>query len=159
MSSFEPNKLIKECIEKKDIVRLRGTVTGILVRDRNASTGDFEKNIDYIVKECGIKELFEVFDNTKPLISEQVNDRTLTDEDFSDAVYYLKSNFCSERIDDVIKIGRELYPKTIDEYEAEQKKEQRAIKQKVKEKVAKYLTITIALIIFVIIALKIIKKI
>lgn len=159
MSSFEPNKLIKECIEKKDINRLRGTVTGILVRDRNASTGDFENNINYIIDECGITELFENFDSTKPLVSDSVKDRRLTDEDFSDAVYYLKNNFCKERIDDVIKIGRELYPKTIEQYEEEENKEQRAKKQKKKEKVAKYLTIVIVLIIFAIIALKILKKI
>lgn len=158
MNSFKPNKLILECIEKKNIKGLRATVTGILVRDRNASTGDFEKNVNYIINECGITELFEDFDGNKPLISESVRDRKLTDEDFSDAIYYLKNNFCSERIDDVINIGRELYPKTLDEYEEEENRENRFRIQKKKEKVAKYLTIIIVCIIFVIVVLKILEN-
>lgn len=147
MKSFEPNKLIKECIEKNDITRLRGTLTGIVVRDRNFSTGDFENNINYIVNEQGIKELFEEFDDSKPLVSSIVKERELSDEDFSDAIYYLKNNFCSERIEDIKKIAEILYPLEIEENKP----------KKTNGQVKTIIAIVIGIIVLAIIAIKFIK--
>lgn len=42
-----------------------------------------------------------------PTISSQKT--TFTDEDFADAVFELKKNFCQERISDVKTIGKKLY--------------------------------------------------
>ncbi len=77
--------------------------------DTNFSTGEFESIIQYI-KEQGISE-GELKD--KKLEGVLVTDQKVspyTQDDFIDAVSKLKNNFCDERIEDVKKIGKDLYP-------------------------------------------------
>ena len=60
--------------------------------------------MEYVLQQ-GI-EVFEQYDGKKLLSDENKN---LSDEDFSDAVFQLQENFCRQRIDDVKNIGMRLY--------------------------------------------------
>ena len=110
MNNFEPNALIKECINNRDLKGLRGALTTIIYRDRNFSTGDFDNSVDYTINKCQIKEVYQPFDKMEPLFNDSIKSRMFTEENFGDAIYELKVNFCKERIDDVKIIGKELYP-------------------------------------------------
>lgn len=111
MDNFSVNSLIKECIENNDIKGLRVALATIIYGDRDFNKGEFENSLNYVVNDCGIKEVFEEFDSKTPLVSKSVGGRSFTEEDFADAVYELKINFCEERIKDVKEISRALYLK------------------------------------------------
>ena len=51
-------------------------------------------------------EVYQEYDK-KQLVSDEKSEYTA--EDFSEAVFLLKENFCKERINDVKKIGKALY--------------------------------------------------
>lgn len=109
MSRFVPNKLVQECIQNNDIKGLKGAFVGIIFSDRSFSKGEFDHTLDYIRKERNLK-ILESFDNGE-LLSKKINSGNITEDDFEEAVYNLKFNFCKERIDDVKKLGRYLYDK------------------------------------------------
>lgn len=111
MSRFVPNKLVQECIQNNDIKGLKGAFVGIIFSDRSFSKGEFDHTLDYIRKERNIK-ILESFDNGE-LLSNKINNGSVTEDDFEEAVYNLKVNFCKERIDDVKKLGKYSYGKNI----------------------------------------------
>ncbi|MFL0167269.1 hypothetical protein [Candidatus Clostridium helianthi] len=111
MSRFVPNKLVQECIQNNDIRGLRGAFVGIIFSDRSFSKGEFKNTLDYICEETNLK-ILESFDNGE-LLSKKINEGNITEDDFGEAVYNLKVNFCKERIDDVKKIGKHLYGKSL----------------------------------------------
>ncbi|MPQ43551.1 hypothetical protein [Clostridium tarantellae] len=108
MSNFEPNSLVKECIEKSDIPALRNSICTIIYSDRNFSKGDFKNTLNYVVNKCGIKGIYEPFNSEIDSIQLK-KDGNYSEDDFAEAVYELEKNFCKERIDFVEKIGRSLY--------------------------------------------------
>ena len=97
--------IIKKAIAEKDIIALREMVSSIIFVDRNFSKNRFYDILNYvnsklnIMDECGLKG--ELISDTKTNYSQ---------DDFSKALHLLENNFCYERIEDVKKIGRKLYP-------------------------------------------------
>lgn len=111
MSRFIPNKLVQECIANNDIRGLKGAFVAIIFSDRNFSSSDFDNTLNYIRKETNLK-ILESFDNGE-LLSKKISSGNITEDDFGEAVYNLKVNFCKERIDDVKKLGKTLYGKNV----------------------------------------------
>ena len=110
MNNFKVNSFIKECIDNNDVEGIRVALTTIIYGDRNFSKGEFENSLNYVVNTCGIREIFEELDTTAPLICNSVKGRNFNEDDFAEAVYELKVNFCRERIEDVKAISKVLYP-------------------------------------------------
>lgn len=111
MSGVISNKLVKDCIERKDIIGLKGAFVAIIFSDRNFSSGNFDSTLKYVVSETDLK-IFESFDGSQ-LLSEKIKSGNVTEDDFEEAVYDLKINFCMERINDVKKLGEFLYGKNM----------------------------------------------
>ena len=106
---FKPNRLVQECIEKSDIRGLKGAFVGIIFSDRGFKSGDFDNTLSYIKSKTNIN-IMEIFDNGE-LLSNKINSGKVTEDDFGEAVYNLKVNFCEERIKDVKKLAKVLYGK------------------------------------------------
>ncbi|PRR82000.1 hypothetical protein [Clostridium vincentii] len=108
MSNFKPNNLVKECINNKDIKGLKGALVGIILSDRNFSKGYFDNTVSYIIDNCGSDMIYEKFDG-EDILSVNIKNSKITEDDFAEAVYNLKDNFCQERINDVKAISKEIY--------------------------------------------------
>lgn len=98
---------LDEKIAKKDLFMLREALGNTIYGCRNFSDGEFDGAVKY-VENHGVK-IKELYDG-EPLISKTKPEDEWTDRDFSDAIAELKMNFCDERINDVKKIGKKLYP-------------------------------------------------
>lgn len=106
---FKPNRLIQECIENSDVRGLKGAFVGIIFSDRSFSSGDFDNTLSYVKNKTNIN-IMERFDSGE-LLSNKINSGKVTEDDFGEAVYNLKINFCEERIKDVKKLAKVLYGK------------------------------------------------
>jgi hypothetical protein len=78
-----------------------------MYRDRNFSMGDFDKAVKYAVSKVGHENIYKPFDDKYEMVT-NINDAT--EQDFGDAIYHTKMNFCTERINNVKAIGKKLYP-------------------------------------------------
>lgn len=96
---------IEKAIAQKDMKALREAVGNICYTSRDFSSGEFDEAIKY-AKEKGM-DIKESSLTGKPTISSQKS--SFTDDDFAEAVFALKENFCDERIQDVKEIGKKLY--------------------------------------------------
>ena len=108
---MQKNETIEKAIKDRNIQLLRESLGNICYVDANFSIGEFDSTIGYI-KNSGISDE-ELKD--KKLEGELITDQKsspYTQDDFIEAVAKLKNNFCDERIEDVKKIGKMLYPKT-----------------------------------------------
>ena len=92
-------------IQEKDIFMLREALGNTIYGCRNFSDGEFDNAVQY-VESKGIKIKDDELKGA--LIS--TGKQTYTPDDFADAIAELKMNFCDERIADVKKIGKTLYP-------------------------------------------------
>ena len=92
---------IEKGIENHDVAALREAIGSICYTCRDFSNGEF----DAVVKR-GIKLREDQLIGEATISSRKTS---FTDEDFAKAVFYLKGNFCDERIEDVKKIGKTLY--------------------------------------------------
>lgn len=104
--SIFDHKVFKDALEKRDkdsLDVLRESLGNLIYVDRSLKT--FDKALKDVQSKINIMEDY----NNKPLISEQKKLEDMTDSDFSAAIYWLKENFCKERINDVKKIGKYLY--------------------------------------------------
>lgn len=106
---FKPNRLVQECIERSDIRGLKGAFVGIIFSDRSFKSGDFENTLSYIKTKTNMN-IMERFDGGE-LLSNKINSGKVTEDEFEEAVYNLKVNFCEERIKDVKKLAKVLYGK------------------------------------------------
>lgn len=97
-------------IAQNDMEGLRDQLCVKCRLDRSFSTHGFEDGIEYVEKERGVKNLWQPLDRSLAMFGERVErqDPTLSDEDYSRAVFDLSINFCPERIEDVKKLGRYL---------------------------------------------------
>lgn len=111
MRKFTPNKLVQECIANNDIRGLRGAFVAIILSDRSFSKGEFDETLNYIYGETKLV-ILEGFNNEE-LLSKKISVGNITEDDFAEAVYNLKVNFCKERIDDVKKLAKALYGKNM----------------------------------------------
>ena len=102
------NELIEECINNNDLVGLRDVVGSICYTCRDFSDGEFYRAIHYVEITRGIK-IKEKFNPEPALISKTKPKEEFTLEDFGNAVFDLKNNFCDERIEDVKFIGKSMY--------------------------------------------------
>lgn len=95
---------IERGIKSNDIPRLRRVIGNICYTNRSFSNGEFDEAINYVMNK-GIKL------KDDRLVGQLISQKTgpYTDNDFADAVFGLKENFCDERINDVKAIGRSLY--------------------------------------------------
>lgn len=96
---------IEKGIEKKDVQALREAIGSICYTSRDFSSGEFDEAVKY-VESKGIKIKDEQLIGTPTITSQK---STYTDDDFADAIFELKENFCDERIEDVKTIGKKLY--------------------------------------------------
>lgn len=113
--NFELTDLVDQGIQENDMMCVRRALTSMCPFDRAFTQGKFDNGIEYVLREKGISEdkLYVAFDPTLfPLMRERVDtkDSTLTEDDYTHAVFYLTENFCKERIEDVKKLGRYLFP-------------------------------------------------
>lgn len=100
-------EVIENGILNKDREVLRKAIGNLCYTSRDFSSGEFDEAIEYVEsKGINLKDDFLV---GVPTISSQKS--VFTDEDFADAVFELKENFCDERIQDVKNIGKSLYAK------------------------------------------------
>ena len=83
---------------------MREAIGTLCYTSRDFSSGEFLEAISY-VESKGIKL------KEDSLVGELVSKgkKTFTEDDFEDAVFELKENFCQERIDDVMMIGKAVY--------------------------------------------------
>lgn len=134
--NFQSTELVDAGIREGDYIKIRRALTSACYFDRTFSKGNFKDGLEYVAKQ-GV-DIFEPFDPQKgALYSERVDrkDPTLTKDDFADSEYNLTENFCQERIDDTIKLGRYLFPQ-----EMQVAKEQAASKQSAKPQSQKVTT-------------------
>lgn len=115
MSTFEPNKLVKKYIEKKDKIGLKSALIAIISSNRSFSNKEFDETL-LVIKKNEIN-IYEEYDG-EDIICNTVKGRSFTEDDFEEAVCSLKVNFCQERIDDVERIGKELYGRNSDNEES-----------------------------------------
>ena len=104
---MEKYESIERGILQNDIASLRESIGSICYICRDFSNGEFDAVVEYV---CG--KGVDLMD--KELVGELISSdkTTYTDEDFARAIFWLKKNFCQERIDDVKKIGKTLYKRT-----------------------------------------------
>ena len=94
-------------ISDGDVKTLREAFGNMIYACRNFSDGVFDRAVKY-VESRGVK-IKEPY-NKEELVSDTKPSSEWTDRDFTDAIAELKMNFCDERINDVKKIGKKLYP-------------------------------------------------
>lgn len=92
-------------IADKDIFMLREALGNTIYGCRDFSDGEFDDAVKY-VESKGIKIKDDELQGELVTAEKQ----TYTDDDFAVAIARLKRNFCDERIADVKKIGKALYP-------------------------------------------------
>lgn len=97
---------IEKAILENDIERLREGIGSICYVDGAFSTGEFDEVVNYVLQK-GIR--LKDSELKGKLVSDKKSN--YTEDDFVNAVFELKNNFCDERIRDVKKIGRSLYKK------------------------------------------------
>lgn len=97
-------KIIEKALAEKNKASLKRALGNIIFADRNFSTNEFNDVFRYINDKIEILEPTLIGE----LISEEKSE--YNDSDFNNAVFELTENFCKERIEDVKKIGRTLYP-------------------------------------------------
>jgi hypothetical protein len=95
-----------EGVKSKNLSKIREALGTICYTSRDFRSGAFDAHLKYVL-DSGI-DIFEEY-NGEPLISEKKKLEDMNDDDFSEAVFELKENFCKERINDVKKIGKYLY--------------------------------------------------
>ena len=98
---------LDEKIEKNDVKLLRDMIGSICYINRDFARDDFDAAIKY-VENKGIK-LREPYNSKPELILNKKDLSECTQDDFEDAVFELKENFCTERINEVKKIGKYVY--------------------------------------------------
>jgi hypothetical protein len=98
---------LDEKIEKNDVDFLRDAIGSICYISRDFSSGEFDDAIKY-VENKGVK-LREPYNGKPELILNKKKLSECTEDDFGDAVFELKENFCIERINEVKKIGKYVY--------------------------------------------------
>ncbi len=102
---------IEEAIEAKDVPRLRNAVTMLAYADPDFSRGLMDEQIQHI-ESNGIKLKDDELIGD-PLISEVKSE--FTDDDFPEAVYNLKENFCDDRLNDLKIIAKAVKSKPSNE--------------------------------------------
>lgn len=92
---------IEENINGKDCNGLREALGNLCYTSRDFSSGEFDKELENAEKK--VPEVYQEYDK-KQLVSDEKSEYTA--EDFSEAVFLLKENFCKERINDVKKLEK-----------------------------------------------------
>lgn len=134
--NFESTGLVDEGIKEKNYDKIRCALTGTCYFDRTFTKGKFQAGLEYVAKQ-GVN-IFEPYDPQEgALFGDRIDrkDPTLEEDDFAAAIFRLTENFCQERIDDTIKLGRYLFPQ-----EMQAAKEQAAAKQSAKPQSQKVTT-------------------
>lgn len=110
MGNYKPNELVEKYIQDGEIENLREAIGTIIYNDRAFKTTRFEDAVKYIMNIPELSQFMEDFNSNPPLKSHSIGkDQKITEKDFGDAVFDLKQNFCTERIEDVKKLGKHLY--------------------------------------------------
>ena len=102
------NELIEKRLNDNDLKKLRNALGSICYTCRDFSNGEFDRAVHYVEVTRGVK-VKEKFNPEPALISKTKPKEKFTLEDFGNAVFDLKNNFCDERIEDVKFIGKIMY--------------------------------------------------
>jgi hypothetical protein len=93
---------IEKALNDKDIMMLREAFGSLCYAKMDLSDGVFEEQLRYVQSKINIKDDRLIGE----LIASGKTEFTL--DDYADAVFELKENFCDERIEDVRTIGKAL---------------------------------------------------
>lgn len=127
MTDEEIVELVNKAISNNDERSATEYLCNIIYTDMNFSTDIFDRIVRRVRTEFPTAECFSQKFNGNPALVSKTK-TTFVKEDFSDAVFELKENFCDERIDDVKVIGKALYN------EAAAKSDKAAVSEKAKHK-------------------------
>lgn len=148
--------VIERGIAEGNIDLLRGALGNICYTNRNFSNGEFDEVLQYI-EQKGIKIKEDSLKGN--LVSE--GKEKFSENDFGDAVFELKENFCDERIADVKKIGRAVYGGSNDSPKPSQEtpkdthpKKERSHQKPQNSKTAMWILVAVVLILIVIYLVK-----
>ena len=123
MASIISQELI-EAADHADLTLMREIVAGRVYFCPDFSRPDFDDALEY-VKSRG----FDIFQTLEGDLIDH-GQKHFTDEDFVNAVYELKRNFCQERIEEVKRIGKALHTSpSIQEHEEEHSKNLPSLRQ------------------------------
>ncbi|MBR6012917.1 MAG: hypothetical protein IK062_03925 [Selenomonadaceae bacterium] len=98
------DKNLMSAVAEKNLTAIKTALTSINLKDRNFSTGEFEEGLKYVESQ-NISGLYDTFDG-----------ETFKPESEWDQSYWtyinvsLMDNFCRERIEELKKVGRKIYP-------------------------------------------------
>lgn len=152
---------IEKGIQRNDVIALREAIGSICYTGQGFD--DELKEVIAYVESKGIKL------KDKHLVGKLVSEgkTTFTRDDFTDAVFELKENFCDERVAEVIKIGKSITGKNIEKKAEMPKTNRRAVESpKVKshqdsnilKKVGILVAVTIAVVVFVAFVVWLVKR-
>lgn len=91
---------LKESCDNKNLEEIRSIIAGRIYWDRRLSNGAFNNALKY-VSDRGI-DIYQPYDASLGSVPEKSE---YDDNDFVDAVYNLKRNFCEERIEECKRVG------------------------------------------------------
>lgn len=98
------DKNLMNAVAEKNLTAIKTALTSINLKDRNFSTGAFEEGLKYVESQ-NIAGLYDKFDG-----------ETFKPESEWDQSYWtyinvsLMDNFCRERIEELKRVGRKIYP-------------------------------------------------
>lgn len=104
MSSYIPNNLLKETVEKKDSYAVRGALVALILTDASFSNGVVYRAIKY-AEENGIS-VYQEHDSTIELFD---NSMEWNEEYFAKVANQLRRNFSKERLSHLEKVGKKVY--------------------------------------------------
>lgn len=104
MSSYIPNNLLRDTVEKKDSYAVRGALVALILTDSSFSKGDVYRAIEY-AEENGI-DIYQEHDS-----SIELNENSIewNEEYFAKIANQLRRNFSKERLSHLEKVGKKVY--------------------------------------------------
>lgn len=114
MNNVDVNEYLREHLEKKEVKKVANDLGVMVYTEPTLSDGRLDSMLKYIEKNYRevYDQLIEKCDETQFKRFTQngkIAVNNLNDDIFADAVFALKNNFCSERIEDVRILGKYLY--------------------------------------------------
>lgn len=98
------DKNLMDAVARKNLTAIKTALTSINLKDRNFSTGAFDEGLKYVESQ-NISGLYDEFDG------ESFKPESEWDQEYWTYINVsLMDNFCRERIEELKKVGRKLYP-------------------------------------------------
>lgn len=114
--NFNLTDEIDSFIKDDDRDGILDTLISVCFRDSNFSTGEFDAGVEYTTQKASPaypeSKLYDSRCSSNfPLFGEKVDaGESFEEADFENALTSLRLNFCEQRIEDMKKLGRSIYP-------------------------------------------------